>query len=310
MTSQQVLQRRDGVHWTVIESSASELKEAGFTLFDINSCTLNGNQKKIVSLRKWMTPVKNQLSLGTCTCFGTIATFEFCVANGIGSGPKDRTIDLSESHLSHVTETLYGNCLPDLSTSSAIKVLIENGVTLTRFWEYDDQNVCSPNPPNLSGKPLYYWNYGPETSGTYLQREMNTAMQNGDDIFPLSPPDWTMMIHDCILRKRTAMVEIPVFLGGWGWDYPSNGLIKIPTAAAISEWFQNKAEIHSWHLITIVGFDDASQLFSFKNSWGEGWGDRGYGKLPFDYVTKYARLAITSYKGFSIGTATTTNSVK
>ena len=38
------------------------------------------------------------------------------------------------------------------------------------------------------------------------------------------------------------------------------------------------------HAIVIVGYDEEKRLFTFRNSWGEDWGDKGYGYLPYDYV--------------------------
>ena len=38
------------------------------------------------------------------------------------------------------------------------------------------------------------------------------------------------------------------------------------------------------HAIVLVGYDTKSRLFTFRNSWGDNWGDKGYGYLPFDYV--------------------------
>ena len=39
------------------------------------------------------------------------------------------------------------------------------------------------------------------------------------------------------------------------------------------------------HAILLVGFDNATKRFIFRNSWGEGWGQAGYGTIPYDYVT-------------------------
>lgn len=39
------------------------------------------------------------------------------------------------------------------------------------------------------------------------------------------------------------------------------------------------------HDVLIVGFDDATQKFKFLNSWGPGWGNRGYGTIPYAYAT-------------------------
>ena len=38
------------------------------------------------------------------------------------------------------------------------------------------------------------------------------------------------------------------------------------------------------HAILIVGYDDANQTFIFRNSWGDKWGQAGYGTLPYSYL--------------------------
>lgn len=38
------------------------------------------------------------------------------------------------------------------------------------------------------------------------------------------------------------------------------------------------------HAILIVGYNRATRLLEFRNSWG-GWGNSGYGYLPYDYLT-------------------------
>lgn len=39
------------------------------------------------------------------------------------------------------------------------------------------------------------------------------------------------------------------------------------------------------HAILIVGYDDVRRVFKFRNSYGPGWGDNGYGYLPYEYIT-------------------------
>ena len=38
------------------------------------------------------------------------------------------------------------------------------------------------------------------------------------------------------------------------------------------------------HAYTIVGYDDSKQKFIIKNSWGDYWGDQGYGYLPYGCI--------------------------
>ena len=39
------------------------------------------------------------------------------------------------------------------------------------------------------------------------------------------------------------------------------------------------------HAVASVGYDDAKQWFIVRNSWGAGWGMKGYFTLPYAYVT-------------------------
>jgi len=45
------------------------------------------------------------------------------------------------------------------------------------------------------------------------------------------------------------------------------------------------------HVVLLVGYDDYEQNFIFKNSWGNKWGDVGYGLLPYSYVLSYTLAA-------------------
>jgi C1A family cysteine protease len=45
------------------------------------------------------------------------------------------------------------------------------------------------------------------------------------------------------------------------------------------------------HAILLVGYDDTSKYWIFRNSWGNQWGDEGYGYLPFKYLAPKSNLA-------------------
>jgi len=38
------------------------------------------------------------------------------------------------------------------------------------------------------------------------------------------------------------------------------------------------------HAVLAVGYDDASQRFTIRNSWGTGWGMKGYFTMPYAYL--------------------------
>lgn len=45
--------------------------------------------------------------------------------------------------------------------------------------------------------------------------------------------------------------------------------------------------ITEYHAVMAMGYDDHTQLLKFRNSWGENWGDKGYGYLPYAYFENF-----------------------
>jgi C1A family cysteine protease len=39
------------------------------------------------------------------------------------------------------------------------------------------------------------------------------------------------------------------------------------------------------HAVVAVGYDDSTQRFLVRNSWGSGWGQEGYFTMPYGYLT-------------------------
>ncbi|RAI29475.1 C1 family peptidase [Rhodoplanes serenus] len=46
-----------------------------------------------------------------------------------------------------------------------------------------------------------------------------------------------------------------------------------------------------WHAMTLTGYDDRRQAFRLINSWGQGWGDRGYAWVSYDTIRQRVREA-------------------
>ena len=43
-------------------------------------------------------------------------------------------------------------------------------------------------------------------------------------------------------------------------------------------------QILGGHAVLVVGYDDSKQLFLVRNSWGTGWGQKGYFQMPYAYL--------------------------
>lgn len=42
--------------------------------------------------------------------------------------------------------------------------------------------------------------------------------------------------------------------------------------------------VQGGHCVAAVGFDDSERAFIIRNSWGTGWGIKGYCLMPYEYL--------------------------
>jgi len=50
-------------------------------------------------------------------------------------------------------------------------------------------------------------------------------------------------------------------------------------------WPAENEKLCGGHAVMAVGYDDEKKVFIVRNSWGEGWGDKGYFYMPYEYMT-------------------------
>jgi len=81
-------------------------------------------------------------------------------------------------------------------------------------------------------------------------------------------------LQDCkifLANQKPVVISLPIYPQ---WFKSIDGKIQIPDPLE-----ENKG----LHSITIFGYDDSKAELTFANSWGESWGDKGYGYLPYSY---------------------------
>jgi len=79
--------------------------------------------------------------------------------------------------------------------------------------------------------------------------------------------------------RKTLAAGKPVVVGFCnyrGHSFSKNG--DLPPLKA------DRGEPTSSHAVLLVGYDDATQHFRFRNSQGPEWGVRGYGRIPYDWI--------------------------
>lgn len=90
-------------------------------------------------------------------------------------------------------------------------------------------------------------------------------------------------LNECKLilsQKNVLISSLPVYKQ---WYNSKDGKIKMPEPGEINKGF---------HAILICGYNDLKSELIFVNSWGENWGDNGFGFLPYSY---FETLAIEAW---------------
>lgn len=62
------------------------------------------------------------------------------------------------------------------------------------------------------------------------------------------------------------------------WSGPQEGRIPMPGSGQ---------EPTDTHTVLVCGYDDRDRTFLIRNSWGKHWGDRGNGRISYDYFDQY-----------------------
>ena len=80
----------------------------------------------------------------------------------------------------------------------------------------------------------------------------------------------------CVAEGYPFVFGITVYQSMMSDQVAKTGIMPIPTT---------QEKVLGGHAILGVGFDDMTQRFKFRNSWGPTWGDGGYGYIPYAYLT-------------------------
>ncbi len=127
--------------------------------------------------------------------------------------------------------------------------------------------------------------YGVAFESTWPYLESKFSVEPSDDAFAEASRHRLLFYyrcHDLLTIKASLAQGFPVAIG---FTVPANmdsapcartGIVKYP---APSESFVGG------HAVLAIGYDNATELVCFQNSWGGEWGDGGFGYLPYRMFT-------------------------
>jgi len=82
-------------------------------------------------------------------------------------------------------------------------------------------------------------------------------------------------IKECLSHDNPVVAGIPVYESLETKDVNWSGIVPVPGPGE---------KLLGGHAIALVGYDDKTQRVKFQNSWGTGWGDKGYGYIPYEFL--------------------------
>jgi C1A family cysteine protease len=219
-------------------------------------------------LREWCSPVEDQQDLGSCTANAGVAIVEYFERRAFG-----KHIDASRLFLYKVTRNLMketGDTGAYLRSTMGALTLF--GLPPEEYWPYNTKDFDVEPPAFCYGFAQnyqaikYYRLDPPRTSPAVLLNRIKSNLSAG------LPSMFGFTVYTSISQADDNGGKIP---------YPTAG-----------------DKIEGGHAIATVGYDDSMKIkntnksgvettgaFLIRNSWGTGWGDGGYGWLPYDYVT-------------------------
>ena len=200
----------------------------------------------------FMPPVYDQGQIGSCVCNASVAAVDF-------ERKKQGEAFLLPSRLwlYYVIRQIEGTPAYDdagCEIRDAIKVLNRVGVPPETDWPYDVSRFMQAPPTSA------YADAGEHK--TLLYSRVTQAEY--------------FLKHCLAILGSPILFGISCFSALESDSVASNGALPMPSAG--------EAPLGG-HAIMLVGYDDASKRFFWRNSWGDNWGNQGYGTIPYAYVT-------------------------
>jgi C1A family cysteine protease len=219
-------------------------------------------------LRTWFSPIENQGQLGSCTANAGVGLLEYFERRSYG-----RHVDASRLFLYKVTRDLM-KVTGDTGAylRKTMQALATFGAPPEEYWPYaiarfdiEPSAFCYAFAGDY--RALRYYRLDP--SGTTPQQLLDRIKANAASGLPAC---FGFTVYSSIQQASTTG-KIP-------FPAPKEGVV-------------------GGHAVDIAGYDDTLQVkntsaggpttkgaFMIRNSWGTGWGQAGYGWLPYDYVLK------------------------
>jgi hypothetical protein len=234
-----------------------------------------------VSLRPYMTPVRDQGSRGTCVEFASSGAIEYYTGG-----------DISEQAMVYFNGGNNGANL-----QYRLGDFLKFGLVDEKLAEYDltDMNLHVPR------------------NQTYAQMAARSGL---NPMQPLSEVIHAVSGTGAIdFIKSSIAAGTPVVFGMFIPDGTmATGTIATPASPKCNNVTITSDNIGECpgHAMIFTGYNDATQQLEVKNQWGTGWGNGGYGQMTYDFFIRYqaGNLMTIAFDSTAIGNLTTSQQIQ
>jgi C1A family cysteine protease len=218
------------------------------------------NSPLAVDLRKWCSPVEDQGNLGSCTAHAGVGLIEFFQKRVHG-----KFLDGSRLFLYKTTRNLLGwQGDQGAYLRTTMKSMVMFGIPPEVYWPYEISHFDEEAPVFCYA----------------LAQNYKTIKYYRLDLPGNSPSQTLATIKENLAAELPMMFGFSVYSSFPGLG-EGTGRIPFPEPGD---------RLEGGHAVVAVGYDDKKKIgkdtgaLLIRNSWGEEWGDKGYGWLPYSYV--------------------------
>ena len=205
---------------------------------------------KKIDLRSKMPRIYDQGQLGSCTANAIGAAFEFDqVKEGLKDFMPSRLfIYYNERAMEGTVDTDSGAMIRD-----GMKSVAKAGVCTETTWPYDIPRFTE-KPPKAA------YDEASKHQALVYRRVLGNLHQMQGCLASGYPFVFGFTVYESFMSPQVARTgEVPL---------PPRG-----------------EQVIGGHAVVAVGYDDSIQRFIVRNSWGDGWGMKGYCTMPYGYLT-------------------------
>lgn len=205
----------------------------------------------MIDLRAQCPEVYDQGALGSCTANAIAGAFQFELMR-----QKQQVFNPSRLFIYYNERVMEGHIDEDSGAQlrDGIKSVATQGVCDETLWPYEVSK--------FSKKPK---------KSLYTKAKKNQALQ------------YTRLNNTAVNELKTCLASGNPFVFGFtvyesfqGDKVAKTGILHMP---------KKSESVLGGHAVMAVGYNDKKKAFIVRNSWGDGWGLKGYFFMPYSYIT-------------------------